>query len=139
KTRVHRRAAEERIAADPKTGCEFDLADHRLAIRHQRKRPVESLDLGAGDIDPVKLALESSGVRRKLDWNEGTADGARGRRGFQLGHVKSEIGKNAAHPARARFHTVFDRAKRRHLAALDLIERGLHADKDVIDAPNLGE
>ena len=36
-TGVHRRAAEERIAADAEAGGEFDLADDRLAIGHQRR------------------------------------------------------------------------------------------------------
>ena len=34
---------------------------------------------------------------------------------------------------------VFDRVERRHLAALDLVERGLQADQNVIDALDLGE
>ena len=60
---MHRGAAEERIAADAEAGAELDFADHRLAIRHQRQRPVEALDLGAGDVDAVELALEGAGVR----------------------------------------------------------------------------
>ena len=123
----------------PKPRGEFDFADHRLAIRHQRQRPVETLDLGAGDVDPVELALEGAGVGRKLDRNEGTAHGRARRRGFQLRHVEAEIAEDAAHPAHARFHAVFDRVERRHLAALDLVERGLQADQNVVDALDLGE
>ena len=54
-------------------------------------------------------------------------------------HVESEIGEDAAHPAHPRFHAVFDRVERRHLAALDLVERGLQADQNVVDALDLGE
>ncbi len=136
---MHGRAAEERIAADAETGREFDGADHWLAIRHQRQRAVETLHLGAGGVDAVELALERTGVGGKLDRNEGTAHaGARGR-GFQLRHIEPEIGKHAAHPAHARFHAVFDRTEGSHLAAFDLIERGLQADDHVIDALDLGE
>src|ERR1700737_1942992 len=60
--RMHGGTAEERIAADPEAGGEFNLADHRLAIRHQRKRSVQPLDLAAGDADPVELTLESARV-----------------------------------------------------------------------------
>ena len=63
---MHRRAAEERIAADAEARGEFDLADHRLAIGHQRQRAVQALDLGAGDVDPIELALESAGVWRTV-------------------------------------------------------------------------
>ncbi len=54
-------------------------------------------------------------------------------------HVEAEIGEDAAHPAHARFHAVLDRVERRHLAALDLVERGLQANQDVVDALDLGE
>ena len=37
------------------------------------------------------------------------------------------------------FHAVFDGVERRHLAALDLVERGLQANQDVVDALDLGE
>jgi len=65
-TGVHGRAAKERIAADAEAGSEFDLADHRLAVRHQRKRAVEALYLDPGGIDPVELALESARVGGSL-------------------------------------------------------------------------
>src|SRR3954447_16111264 len=55
---VHRRTAEERVAADAEAGGELDLADHRLAIWHQRQRTAEALGLSASDIDPVELAFE---------------------------------------------------------------------------------
>src|SRR5882672_688058 len=71
---VHGGAAEEWIAADSEAGSEFDFAHHRFAIRHQCQGAVETLDLAAGDVDPVKLALESAGVGSKFDWNEGAAD-----------------------------------------------------------------
>src|SRR5258706_13769287 len=65
-TGVHGRSAEERIVADPEAGSEFDFAYHRLAIRHQRQRPAEALHLGAVNVDPVELALESPGVGSKF-------------------------------------------------------------------------
>src|SRR4030088_3786696 len=136
---VHGRPTEERIAANPEAGREFDYADHRLAIRHQRKGPVETLYLDPGVIDPVELALESACVGWKLDWNVGTTHARTWRRSFQLRHIETEIGKEAAHAAYTRFHTIFDRAKRRHLAARDLIERTLQADPKVLDALNLGK
>ncbi len=71
---MHGRPAKERIVADPEAGSEFDFANHRLAIRHQRKGSAETLDLGAGDVDPVELALESAGVGSKFDRDVGTAD-----------------------------------------------------------------
>ena len=95
--------------------------------------------LGAGDVDPVELALERAGIGRKLDRHEGAADRRARRRRFELRHVEAEIGEHAAHPAHARFHAVFDRAQGRHLAPLDLVERGLQADQHVVDALNLGE
>ena len=55
---MHRRAAEEGIAAHAEAGGEFDLADDGLAIGHQRQRPVQAIDRSAGDIDPVELPLE---------------------------------------------------------------------------------
>jgi len=67
---VHGGAAEEWIAADSEAGSEFDFAHHRFAIRHQCQGAVETLDLAAGDVDPVKLALESAGVGGKFDWNK---------------------------------------------------------------------
>src|SRR5229473_1448259 len=138
-TGVHGRAAEERIAADPESAGEFDFADHRLAIWHQRKGAVETLDLGAGGVDPVKLALKSAGVGGKSDGNEGAADTRAWRRGFQLRHIEAEIGEHAAHPANARFHALFDRAKGRYLTAFDLIERTLQAGQNAIDALDLRE
>jgi hypothetical protein len=87
----------------------------------------------------VKLALKSAGVGSKSNGNEGAADARAWRRGFQLRHVEAEIGKDPAHPAHTRFHAVFDRAKRGHLPALDLIERTLHADQNVIEALDLRE
>src|SRR5258707_13970475 len=116
---MHGRAAEERIVADPETAGEFDLADHRLTVRHQRKGPVQALDLGAGDVDPVELALESAGVGRKFNGNKWTTHAPAWGRGFQLRHIETEIGEDTAHAAHPRFQAVFDRAKRRHLAALD--------------------
>ncbi len=65
-TGVHGRAAEEGIGADSETAGEFDFADHRLAIRHQRQRPVQTLDLGAGDVDSVELALERPRRRKEV-------------------------------------------------------------------------
>jgi hypothetical protein len=44
---VHRRTAEERVAANAEAGGEFHRADHRLAIRHQRQGAIQALDLGA--------------------------------------------------------------------------------------------
>src|ERR1700694_4906117 len=73
-TGVHRGPAEERIVANPEAGGEFDFADHRLEIRDQRQGSIETLDLGAGDIDPVQLALESAGGRSKFDRDVRTAD-----------------------------------------------------------------
>src|SRR5882672_7053580 len=77
---VHGGAAEEWIAADSEAGSEFDFAHYRFAIRHQCQGAVETLDLSAGDVDPIKLALESAGVGRKFDGNKGAAD-TRARRG----------------------------------------------------------
>ena len=123
----------------PKPAGEFDLADHGLAIGHQRQRAVEALDLGAGEVDAIELAFERAGIGRQLDGHEGTADaGARGG-GFQLRHVEAEIGEDAAHAAHPQFDAFFDRGQRRHLAALDLVERGLQANQHVVDALNLGE
>ena len=119
---MHRGAAEERIAADPEAAGEFDFADHRLAIGHQGERPVQSVNLRAGDVYSIKLAFERPGVGRKLQRNEGPAHAGARRRRLQLRHVQAEIGEDAAHPAYARFHAVFDRVERRHLAALDLVE-----------------
>src|ERR1700681_4775443 len=138
-TGVHGRAAEERIAADSESAGEFDFADDRLAIRHQRQGAVETLDLGAGSVDSVKLALESGGVGGKFDGDEGAADARAGSRGFQLRHVEAEIAEHAAHPANTRFHALFDRAERRDLTAFDLIERTLQAGQNAIDALDLGE
>ena len=125
---MHRRAAEEGIAADAEARRELDFADNGLAIGHQRQRRVEPLHLGAGDVDPVELALERAGIGPKLHRHERTADGRTRRCGFQLRHVETEIGEHAAHPADARFHAVFDRAQRRHLPPLDAIERSLQTD-----------
>jgi hypothetical protein len=136
---MHRRAAEEGIAADAEAGSEFDLADDGLAIGHQRQRPVEALDRGAGDIDPVELPLERTGIGWKFYGNEGAADARARSGGFELRHVEAEIGEHAAHPADARFHAVLDRGQCRHLAPLDGIERGLQADQNVVDALNLGK
>ena len=75
---MHRGPAEERIAADAEAGGEFDLADHRLAIGHQRQRAVQTIDLRAGEVDAVELALERAGIGRKFYRNERAADaGAR--------------------------------------------------------------
>src|SRR5216683_6836841 len=71
---MHGGTAEEGIAADAEAGGELDLADDGFAIGHQCQRPVEALDLGAGDIDPIELPLERAGVARKFHGNEGTAD-----------------------------------------------------------------
>src|SRR3954469_10580234 len=46
---VHRRPAQEGIAAYAEAGGEFDFADHRLAVGHQRKRAAQSIHLHAGD------------------------------------------------------------------------------------------
>ena len=91
------------IAADAEARGELDFADHRLAIRHQRQRAVEAVDLGAGDVDAIELALEGAGIGRQLDRDEGAADAGARRRGFQLRQVEAEIGDDAAHPAHARF------------------------------------
>ena len=71
---MHRGPAEERIGAHAEAGGEFDLADDRLAIGHQRQRAVQPIDLGAGDIDAVELALERPGIGRQLDRHERAAD-----------------------------------------------------------------
>src|SRR3984957_20553914 len=135
--RMHGWAAEEWVGSDSEAGGEFDFADHGLSIRHQRQGPVETLHLGAGDVDSVELALEQAGVCGKLDGNVGATHAHARGRGFQLCHVETEIAEYAAHPAHPRFHPVFDRAERRELAALDLIERGLQAYDHVIDALDL--
>src|SRR5258708_7124799 len=57
---VHRRAAEERIAADPEARREFNLADDRLAIWHQGKGPVPTLHLAAGDVAPAERPLATA-------------------------------------------------------------------------------
>src|SRR5665213_33340 len=139
KTGVHGRATEERIDADPEAGREFNFADYRLAIGHQRQRPVQTFHLRSVDIDPIELALEGAGVGRKFDGNEGTAHAGTWRRGLQLRHVEAEIADDAAHPAHARFDAVFDRIERRHLAALDAIERRLQADEHVVDSLDFRE
>ena len=46
---------------------------------------------------------------------------------------------HAAHPAHPRFHALPRPSQRRHLAALDLVERGLQAEHDVVDTLDLGE
>ncbi len=102
-------------------------------------RTPKPLDLGARDIDSVELALESAGVGGKFYGNERTAHpDARGGC-FHLRHIKAEVVKDPAHPAYPRFHAIFDRVKRRHLPALDLIERGLQAAENIVDALDLGE
>ena len=136
---MHGRAAEERIAADSETAGEFDFADHGLAIGHQRKRPVQPLDLRAGDIDTVELTLEGARIGGKFDWNERTAHASAWRRGFQLRHIEAEIGEHAAHAADPGFHSFLDRAKGRDLAALDMIERGLQAANHIVDALDFRE
>src|SRR3954451_24888966 len=121
-TGMHRRAAEEWIAADSESAGEFDLADHRLSIGHEGEGPIKSVNLRAGDVNSIKLAFERPGVRRKLQRNEGPAHaGARCRR-LQLGHVQSKIAKDPAHTPYPRFHAVFDGVQARHLTALDLVE-----------------
>src|SRR5439155_881496 len=62
---MHGRAAKEGIAAHAEAGGEFDLADDGLAIGHQRQGPVEPIDMGAGYVDPVELALERAGLGRR--------------------------------------------------------------------------
>jgi hypothetical protein len=132
-------SAEEGIAADTEARGEFDVADNRLAVGHQRQRRVEALHLGAGEVDPVELALERAGIGQKLHRHERAADGRARDRRFELRHVEAEIGEHPAHPADARFHAVLDRGQCRHLAPLDGVERGLQADQHVVDALNLGK
>ena len=106
---MHRRPAEEGIAAHAKARGEFDFADHRLAVGHQRQRPVQPLHLEARDIDAIELALEGGGIGRQLDRHERTADGRAGSSRLELRHVETEIVDHAAHAADAGFHAVFDR------------------------------
>src|SRR5436190_21650770 len=88
---VHRGPSQEGIAAHAETGGELDFADDGLAIGHQRKRAVEFFDLHAGEVDAIELALEGAGVGGKLYRDEGTSDGAAGRRRFELRHVEAEV------------------------------------------------
>src|SRR3954454_6182216 len=64
--RMHRRATEKRIAADPEAAGEFHFADHGLAIWHQGEGPVEPIELHPGDVYAIKLALEWPRAGRKL-------------------------------------------------------------------------
>ncbi|OIQ72152.1 hypothetical protein GALL_462230 [mine drainage metagenome] len=95
--------------------------------------------MGAGDVDPVELALEGACVGGELDGNKGATDGPARRRGFQRGDLKAEIGEYAAHAAHAGFHAVFERTECRELAPLDLVERGLQADDHIVDAMDFRE
>src|ERR1700732_3059496 len=108
--RVHGRATEEGIAADPEAGCEFDFTDYGFSIWHQRKGPVEAIHLGTGDIDSVELALERASIRGKFYGNKGATHGRPRRRRFQFSNIKAEIVEYAAHPAHAGFHAVLNRA-----------------------------
>jgi len=63
---MHRRPPEEGVAAHAEAGSEFDIADDRLTIGHQRQRPVEAFDGGARDVDPVELPFERPGIGGKL-------------------------------------------------------------------------
>src|ERR1700761_525054 len=94
---MHGRAAEERITADSESGREFHFADHGLSIRHERQRAVETIDLGAGHVDPIQLAFEGAGVGAKLYRNVGPAHRRAWRRGFQLADVETEVADDAAH------------------------------------------
>ncbi len=131
---MHRRAAEERIAAHAEAGSEFDFADHGFSIRHQCQCPVQAFHLGTGDVDSIELTLERAGVGGEFHGDVGAAHARAWRGRLQLRHVEAEIAEHAAHPAHPRFHIVFDRAQRRDLAALDLIERSLQAD-DPLSTP----
>ena len=134
---MHRRTAEERIGADAKSGRELDFADHGLPIRHQRQRAVEAIDLGAADVDAIKLALEGAGVAGQLHRHIGAAHAGARRCRLQLADVETEIGEHAAHAPRARFKTVFKRGEGGKLTPLDLVERILQAHNHVVDALDL--
>src|SRR4051794_30347997 len=86
---MHRGPADEWVAAHAEARRELDLADHRLAIGHKRQRAIEAIDLGAGDVDAIKLALEGPGVRPELHRDEGAAHPRTWRGGFQLRHVEA--------------------------------------------------
>src|SRR4051794_15338278 len=62
KAGVHGGAPQKWIAADAEAGSEFNFADHRFAVGHQRQRPVQAVHMCARDVNAIKLALERSGI-----------------------------------------------------------------------------
>src|SRR5262245_15422796 len=100
--RMHRGPAEEGITAHAEAGGEFDFADDGLAIGHQRQRAVQLVDLRAGDVDAIELAVEGAGVAGKLYGDEGTADSAARRCRFELREVEAEVVDDPAHASRPR-------------------------------------
>ncbi len=136
---MHRGPAQERVAAHAEAGGELDFADDRLAVGHQRKRAVQPIDLHAGDVDAIELAIEGTGIDGKLYRDEGSSDGAARCCGFQLRHVEAEVADDAAHASGPQFQTIFNARERRHLPPLDLIERRLQLDHNIVESLNLGE
>src|ERR1700733_11092933 len=76
---MHRGASEKWIGAHSEAGLKFDFADHGLSIWHQRQRAVETLDLGAADVDTVKLAIKRAGVGGKFHRHKRPAHARGGR------------------------------------------------------------
>src|SRR5215471_3214190 len=54
---MHGGPSEKRIDAHAEIGRGVDLAGHRPAQRHRRKRPIEPIHLSPGDTDAIELAF----------------------------------------------------------------------------------
>ena len=72
---MHRRAAARNGShAHAEAGRQIDLAHDRLSHRHGAERAGQPVDVGAGDVDAVELALEGAGILAQRQRHERSAD-----------------------------------------------------------------
>src|SRR5262245_145324 len=118
---VDRGPAQEWVHAHAERRTHVDFTDDRLAYWHRDQSMRVTIDLRAGDVHPIKLALEGAGAcLRRLDRNEGPADRPVTAR---FDRIDSEIREHAPHAACLRIDALLKICERRSLRLLDFVQR----------------